>query len=88
MSVSFQDARLCWHRPGRRTARGTVTCRFCGVAIEECLCVGQWARSVDHSCLPCGGSGWIATVRAWRAKLAEAMNVGNPPEGVNTKKEL
>ncbi len=71
--TTWQAARLCWHRPGRTTRAGTVTCRSCGVAIENCLCVGQWSRAVDAQCAACGGSGWVATVRGWRAKLAEAL---------------
>ena len=71
----FQAARLCWHRPGRRTRSGTVTCRTCLVAVEECLCVGPWSRSVDHDCSACGGSGWVSIVRGWRAVLREFVIV-------------
>jgi hypothetical protein len=63
----------CFHRPGRSTKSGIVTCRHCGVAIEQCSCVGQWSRSVDHNCTACLGSMWCAIVRGWRAKLAEAL---------------
>jgi hypothetical protein len=63
----------CFHRPGRSTKSGIVTCRHCGVAIEQCSCVGQWSRSVDHNCTACLGSMWVAIVRGWRAKLSEAL---------------
>jgi hypothetical protein len=64
---------MCWHRPGRATRSGTVTCRNCGVAIEQCACVGPWSRSVNHNCAGCFGSGWCAIVRGWRSKLVEAL---------------
>jgi hypothetical protein len=63
---------MCWHRPGRSTRSGLVTCRHCGVGIEECPCVGQWSRSVDHDCFACCGSMWVAIVRGKLAKLEEA----------------
>jgi hypothetical protein len=66
---------LCFHRPGKRTKSGIVTCRHCGVAIEECLCVDIWSRSVDPNCYCCGGSMWVAIVRGRLAKIQEAFTL-------------
>jgi hypothetical protein len=61
----------CWHRPGKLTRSGIVTCRNCGVAIEWCPCVGPHFRSVDHDCSACRGSMWVAIQRGRAAKFRE-----------------
>jgi hypothetical protein len=76
LAAELKTARLCWHRPGKRTARGFTTCRSCGVGIEECPCTGQWSRSADPLCKPCGGSGWCAIVRGWIEALQEKFGTG------------
>jgi hypothetical protein len=63
----------CWHRPGRMTRRGTMTCRHCGVAVEFCPCTDAGYRHYDPKCLACRGSMWVAVVRSWRAKLLELV---------------
>lgn len=62
---------MCWHRAGRIVGRW-LTCRHCGVAIEECPCV-SYHRVVDESCWCCFGSGYVAIVRSYRAKLRELI---------------
>lgn len=64
---------MCWHRPGRKTKSGIITCRHCGVAIEGCPCEGQWYRSANPDCPCCFGSAWLAIVRGKMAKMAEAF---------------
>jgi hypothetical protein len=49
-----------------------VTCRHCGVLIEQCPCVKLF-RSVDDECRCCNGSMWVAVVRGRIAKFAEFL---------------
>jgi hypothetical protein len=53
--------------------RKTRTCRFCGVAIEECPCV-NWSRTPAENCPCCYSSGWVAIVRGRIAKTVEQFN--------------
>lgn len=62
----------CWHRPGKMV-RGSVTCRFCGVFIVYCPCVGPTFRSVDDSCQCCNGSMWVAMVRGRIEKFGQQI---------------
>lgn len=63
----------CWHRPGRLTRSGAVTCRHCAVAVEECPCVDETHRKVNSQCEACFGGGWVAIVKGWRTKLRELV---------------
>lgn len=67
---------MCWHRPGRSTASGTVLCHHCSVAIEWCPCVdreGSAYRKYDPHCPACHGSMWVSIVRSARAKFDELL---------------
>ena len=67
----------CWHRPGRVTRSGVVTCRYCGVAIDWCSCVNTFTfRNAIPDCDICEGSWWVAVIRGQRDKFAEF--VGDP----------
>jgi hypothetical protein len=71
------DANLeCFHRPGRVTRRGVVTCRNCGAGIEYCPCVGETFRHCVKGCRYCWGSMWVALVRSRLAKLREVVQRG------------
>lgn len=63
---------ICWHRPGKMV-RNCLTCRHCGVAIEECPCMPVTARKVDDNCPACLGSGFVAIVRTRYAKYREEI---------------
>jgi hypothetical protein len=65
---------MCWHRPGRTFGRSCRrACRYCGVEVDWCPCVGLYYRSVDDECRACHGSMWVAVVRGNQAKIAELM---------------
>lgn len=59
----------CFHRPGKLIGR-IRTCKWCGVAIEECPCV-NWGRTPQLECPCCISSGWVAIVRGRIAKFLE-----------------
>jgi hypothetical protein len=64
---------ICWHRPSKQIRSSYVTCRHCGVVIEECPCVPAGARKVDDKCPACLGSGYVAFVRSRYARYREAL---------------
>lgn len=91
-AVCFEVGRVnyfyCWHKAGRQTRGGIVTCRHCGIGVEECPCL-TWSRSPNDECPMCEGSGWVAMVRSRRATLVQILDFNgevNVQDGARARK--
>ena len=64
----------CWHRPGKVIRDEIRRCRFCDVAIQECICF-QWRQAAARDCPACEGSCWVGIVRSKAQGLMQMVDL-------------